>query len=266
LGYSCVNQALLFHSLARFSAKERQGANLLKERDISMPAYNLTNRQEQILREIVAKCPQDQEPQFFYYHNSMFQGVSFNNSEKVALNAGDLRVFETEQFVSLTYHDGGILGGQITQWGFAAVAGDFQNPQSTAIPLQQVVVQGNGNVVNTTAGNGNVTNISQRINLPDPATVDIVRALKEIQQLLAGLEAPDQKKINNATEEALDEAARGTADKTEIGTALERAFKFAERTGKLAMTAAALSPHLAAAVSWLGPKWHDLLHWIGRST
>lgn len=105
----------------------------------------------------------------------------------------------------------------------------------------------------------------QATNLPAASEVDIGRELAAVRELLAALElsAKDRKKVQNALEEADDEAAEASPDRDAVGEALERALTVARKAEQLGEKAEKLAPHVSRAVGWLGENWHRLLGLIG---
>ena len=99
--------------------------------------------------------------------------------------------------------------------------------------------------------------------LPPPETVDLQVEFAALRQLLAGLQATDQKKIDRALEDAADEIAKPEPDPQEVGSALDRALTYAQKAEGFADVAGKLQKHVARAVSWLGDNWHKLLSLVG---
>ena len=123
-----------------------------------------------------------------------------------------------------------------------------------------------GNVI--TAGDKNlveahVTAAKHETPLADPATVDVAKELAAIRTMLMSLESEHAKKIGRALEDASDEAGKkDSADKDELGKALDRALTYAKSASAFATAAAKLAPHLNNAVAWLGDKWTALLTYL----
>ena len=108
-----------------------------------------------------------------------------------------------------------------------------------------------GNVI-TSGDSNNITLDFAQTTLPDVEQVDIQAELTALRELLASLQGPDQKKVDRAMEDVDDELAKAEPDRDEIGDALERALKYAQKADDWADTAAKLQTHVTGAVSWLG--------------
>jgi hypothetical protein len=96
------------------------------------------------------------------------------------------------------------------------------------------------------------------IALPPPESVDLRRELAALQAALAAMQVPERGKLDRALQDATEEAAKPEPEKDEIGEALDRVVRYAERAGDFAENASKLQPILAALASWLGPAWHYL--------
>jgi hypothetical protein len=77
------------------------------------------------------------------------------------------------------------------------------------------------------------------------------------------LETEDQRKINNALEDAEVELEKPEPDKSEVGQALDRALKYAEKASGFAEAIDKLRPHVEAAAGWLGKHGYKLLPLVG---
>jgi hypothetical protein len=108
------------------------------------------------------------------------------------------------------------------------------------------IVTGDGNTV-VTAG------------LPAAGSVDMGAELTALRELLTTLRTDDTPKIGRALDDAGDELSKPTPDKDEIGSAIERAVKYARGATDFADQSAKLAPHLSAVCAWLGSNWHKLL-------
>jgi len=113
----------------------------------------------------------------------------------------------------------------------------------------------------TVVGNNNVTDIRNK--MPAPESVDIRKELAGLREVLANLQSPDQKKINNAIEEAQEEIQKPEPKKDEVGKALERAMGYAQQAGTFKTIIETLKPHVLSISSWLGENWHSLTKVIG---
>jgi len=129
---------------------------------------------------------------------------------------------------------------------------------------RSVSIGGNatGNVIQT--GDGNVASVQFRqTTLPPPETVDLQTEFAALRQILAGLQAADQNKIDRALEDAQEEIAKPEPDRDEIGQALDRALTYAKKAEGFAGTVEKLQTHVTKTVSWLGDNWHKLLSLVG---
>ncbi|MEO0984220.1 MAG: hypothetical protein AAFY20_01580 [Cyanobacteria bacterium J06639_14] len=108
-----------------------------------------------------------------------------------------------------------------------------------------------GSVIQT--GDQNTASIQfQQASLPQPKTVDIGLEITALKTLLSQLASPDKRKIENALEDAEDELQKLEPDKDEVGQALDRALKYAERANGFAEAMDKLRPHVEKAAGWLG--------------
>ncbi len=114
-----------------------------------------------------------------------------------------------------------------------------------------------GNIIQT--GDRNRATLTyERVQFPPPQDVDLQAELAAVRELLAQLETPDRKKIDNALEEAKDESDKPAPDKDEIGKTLSRALDYAKKTEGFVKVMGNLKPHVIAIASWLGEQWHHL--------
>jgi hypothetical protein len=126
----------------------------------------------------------------------------------------------------------------------------------------QIAGHATGNVLQT--GDRNVAAVQyQRATLPPPELVDIQAELAALRELLAQLDSPDRRKIDNALGEAEDEEAKPQPDKDEVGKALGRALDYAQKAQGFAKAIETLTPHVVNVASWLGSHWHTLLAAVG---
>ncbi len=117
-----------------------------------------------------------------------------------------------------------------------------------------VIVTGDQNVVRAKI---------EQVTLPPPETVNIAAEIQALREVLAGLDAPDARKIRNAFEDVDDELAKPKPNKDEVGQALERALGYAGKVEGFADKVESLAPRVVNAVSWLGENWHKLLAVVG---
>ena len=115
-----------------------------------------------------------------------------------------------------------------------------------------------------TSGDNNTIAVTfQEASLPASADVNIKAEIKALQEVLAGLSSPDQRKINNALADIEDELAKPQPDKDEVGQALDRAMTYAQKASGFAEAIAQLRPHVERTAAWLGKNWYKLLAFVG---
>jgi hypothetical protein len=91
-------------------------------------------------------------------------------------------------------------------------------------------------------GDGNTVSVQfQPAALPQPESVNIQAELDALHELLSQLQSPDQRKIDNALDDAKEELKKPNPDK-----AIDK-----------------LRPHVEKAASWLGEHWYKLLSIVG---
>jgi ABC-type transporter Mla subunit MlaD len=115
------------------------------------------------------------------------------------------------------------------------------------------VVAGDGNRIEGNTAQASVGNQS----------ADLEKTLAALRSLLLELNSADKPAIEQALDEASQEAARENPDRDKIGTALTRAIDYASKAGDFAEKARVVMPHLIAMGSWLGTAGHGLLKAIG---
>ena len=119
-----------------------------------------------------------------------------------------------------------------------------------------------GNIIQT--GDNNLADLQfTQTTLPSPESVDIKAELAALGELLAQLNSEDEKKIGRAIEDAKDEVAKREPNRDEVGEALERVLKYAQKAEGFVQSAASLKEHITNVVSWLGDSWHKLLPLVG---
>ncbi|MGH6678175.1 MAG: hypothetical protein ACREDL_04370, partial [Bradyrhizobium sp.] len=95
---------------------------------------------------------------------------------------------------------------------------------------------------------------------PPAAAVDIKAELAGLRQALAALTSvPDRRALNNALEDAGDEARKPEPDKDKIGGALAQIAEYAKAADDFGEHAEKLVPRLMALAAWLGPVGHHLI-------
>ncbi|MGK7905853.1 MAG: hypothetical protein AB4040_01290 [Synechococcus sp.] len=123
-----------------------------------------------------------------------------------------------------------------------------------------------GNIIGSAVltGDSNTVSVEYRqTELPPQETVDIRAEIAAIKEILAALQTPDSRKIERAMEDVADELEKDDPDKNEVGSALERALKYATTSEELASVTEKLAGHLKGAAAWLGQNWHKLLGIVG---
>ena len=123
-----------------------------------------------------------------------------------------------------------------------------------------------GNVITT--GDKNKVNAKinaslKKVSLPPPDTINLSRELAQIRLILEGIAGENNQKLKRALDDAEEEAKKTEPNKDEVGNALERALKYAEKGINFAGAIDKLVPHLTSAVAWLGSNWHSLLSIVG---
>ncbi len=117
------------------------------------------------------------------------------------------------------------------------------------------VVTGDQNIVSTTM---------RQVPLPPAETVDVKAELAALRELIAQLQnVPDRGKADRALQDAADEAEKPQPDKAEVGSAVERAVKYAKSASDFGDQAEKLLPRLAAIASWAGTAGRGLLAMAG---
>lgn len=134
------------------------------------------------------------------------------------------------------------------------------------ISNHSVNISGNAtsNVIQT--GDHNVGTVNyQKITLPPPESVDVKAELKVLHEILATMNAPNNQKINNAFSDVEDELTKSPPNKNEIGTALERALRYAKQAETFAKSVKELTPTIINIAAWLGESGNKILEFIGLS-
>lgn len=111
-----------------------------------------------------------------------------------------------------------------------------------------------GNVSNSqvVVGDHNVT-ISKQASASNSAEdVDVRAELLAIRTLLEQLHTRDRKKIDNALDEAEDDAQLDEPRPDEVGKALDRAIEYGTKAKNFADVVEKLRPHLENVGTWLG--------------
>ena len=93
--------------------------------------------------------------------------------------------------------------------------------------------------------------------------VNVGAELAALREVLQALNMPDAGKMERALADAEEEAAKVEPDKEEIGTAVERAVKYARQAGDFGEHVTKIASHLGPLVSWLGSNWKRILSAAG---
>jgi hypothetical protein len=113
-------------------------------------------------------------------------------------------------------------------------------------------------------GDSNTVSVQfQPAALPQPESVDIQAELNALHELLLQLQAPDQRKIENALDDAKEELKKPEPSKDEVGQALDRALNYAQKANGFAEAIDKLRPPVEKAAAWLGEHWYKLLPLVG---
>ena len=115
-----------------------------------------------------------------------------------------------------------------------------------------------------TTGDGNMVQMRDvSVTLTSGDDVDIGAELAGLRQALMALKASDQGKIDRALQDAEEEARKAEPDKDEIGSAVERAVKYAKGASDFGENVGKIADQLAPVVSWLGNNWTGILSIAG---
>jgi hypothetical protein len=120
-----------------------------------------------------------------------------------------------------------------------------------------------GNVIQT--GDNNTATL-QQVQLPPPNSVNIqaeVQALRELLTALTGATPSQQVKITSAITEAEAVLALPEPDRDEVGEAIDRALKNAQKVEGFAKVIDVVKPHVIPIAAWLGTNWDRILTVVG---
>ena len=127
-------------------------------------------------------------------------------------------------------------------------------------------VKAGGNIVGSMiiTGDNNIAQMKDvSVTLTSGEGVDIVAELAGLRQVLMGLTTPNHGKIDRALQDAEEEAGKPQPDKDEIGSAVERAVKYAKDASDFAEHGSKIAERLAPVVSWLGENGTKILTLAG---
>lgn len=110
-----------------------------------------------------------------------------------------------------------------------------------------------GGAVQTGDKNTAMINFQQG-SLSAPESVNIRVEISAVYNIIAQLETPDRRKINNAFEDVEEELSKTQPDKEELGMSLKRALDYAKKAEGFAEVVALLQPHLNKISAWLEGK------------
>jgi hypothetical protein len=129
-------------------------------------------------------------------------------------------------------------------------------------------VKAGGNIIGSQVitGDGNTAQMRDvSVQLTTGQDVNLAAELAGLREALNALSAPDAAKIERALQDAEEEAGKDEPDKEEVGSALERAIKYAKNASDFGEHASNIAKHLGPVVSWLGSKWTKILALAGIS-
>ena len=93
-------------------------------------------------------------------------------------------------------------------------------------------------------------------------SIMIASELASIRAIIEYLSPEQTGKIARALDDATEESAREHPDKNEVGEALRRALRAAQKADGFAAEVDELVPHVKNAVLWLGDSWTRLLRYV----
>ena len=156
-----------------------------------------------------------------------------------------------------------VLGNQYNM-EHAKFGGGFAAKGGTQVggTLNDTSISVGGNVIDSVLQSGDRNTASlqfQQAALSQPENVDIQAELDALSKLLALLQSPDQRKIENALCDATAELQKPEPNKDEVGQALDRAMNYAQKAEGFASAIDKLRPHVEKVAAWLGKNWYTLL-------
>ncbi|MGI0484864.1 CHAT domain-containing protein [Pantanalinema rosaneae CENA516] len=196
------------------------------------------------------------------FYQAIGSGKPYDQAFEWGCNAIDLKGIPESSIPVLKYRkrSQSFSSAQSTSLSTAAI-----QPASTPIPQNRSIAIG-GNVMGSAviAGDANATTIHyQQAALPSQSSVDIHAEFNALRDVLAMLETPDRRKIDNAIADAEEELKKPQPDKDEVGQALGRALSYAQKAQGFAESMDKLRPHVEKAAGWLGENWYKLLPLVG---
>lgn len=146
----------------------------------------------------------------------------------------------------------------LTMAGSSPLATDGQHVSIGRDAVANVIAMGNKNAVEV-----HVATAKHQRPLGDPANVDVAKELAAIRAILMSLGSEHARKIGRALDDANEEARKNSsADKYELGRALQCALVYAKSASAFPTTTTKLAPHVRNAVEWLGDEWSALLTYL----
>ncbi|MEO5371838.1 MAG: hypothetical protein H7833_17360 [Magnetococcus sp. DMHC-1] len=97
----------------------------------------------------------------------------------------------------------------------------------------------------------------------DPAREEMLVAMRALREILATMHSPHANKIECALADAEEEVARPQPDRDKIGSALQRALGYAQKTGELVQVMDKLKPHIQSVAGWLKTAGRPLTEFLG---
>lgn len=121
-----------------------------------------------------------------------------------------------------------------------------------------------GSSVGSTIITGDHNKVSANISI-QPGDVDIIQELAALRKILARLDLPtkQRRQVDNALQQATEEATEGEPDRADMGSALDRALATVKKLGKLGEVVAEIRPHVERAAVWLGENGAPLIAMLG---
>lgn len=88
---------------------------------------------------------------------------------------------------------------------------------------------------------------------------DLLKYINELRDFLMSFEQSSNRKLENAMNEAQEEASKPQPDKNELAESLERAVKYVKNAESFVGNTKQLANHLSPIVSWLGSSGMKLI-------
>lgn len=183
------------------------------------------------------------------------KGISESDRYRAATNT---QIIDTEEKIV----KGLSKGGNVDLSGSIFITTDSFKGRIMTNPTNVNV--GGDAIGNFQFGDNNVSTAKIQIDsLPKSDDVNIRTELGALKALIDSLSSEDQKKIENAFNDAEEELKKSKPNKDEVGQALDRALGYAQKASGFAEAVEKLRPHVKNTVGWLGSSWHKLLPLVG---